>query len=365
MFILAFRNLTQEKVKLLISIVGVAFSVLLMMVLIGVYQGLSTKLGEYIQTVPADLWVTQAGSKNLFDSTSVLSSSIRSDIEATEGVSSVKTFNGRQIAITVNGEEKRAFVVGLGEDSGAVAPKIIEGTADIKPGEIVLDRSIKGVELGQTVTVAGEAFKVAGITEGGSVLIATYAFMNSNDTTRLFKLNGVVNYFTVHVDSGAKPAAVAKAIEAAIPGVSVKNGPDFANDTTSIVKEVFLPIISVLLLIGAAVGIAIIGLTIFTSTLEKAKEYGILKAIGIRDSQLYRIVLLQSILTSVFGFAAGAVLGAVLIKLATEYVPEFVASVRMEDMLVIFVATLAMGALAALIPARRITKIDPAEVFKA
>ena len=81
MLTLAFRNLFQEKVKLFISIMGVAFSVLLIMVLMGVYQGLNTKLGEYIQTVPADLWVAQKGSTNLFDSTSVLSATAQEDIE--------------------------------------------------------------------------------------------------------------------------------------------------------------------------------------------------------------------------------------------------------------------------------------------
>src|SRR3989344_9658317 len=99
MLTLAYRNLVQEKVKLFISVIGVAFSVLLIMVLLGVYQGLSSKLGEYIQTVPADLWVAQQGSKNLFDSTSVLSADSQSQIEAVSGIASVKQFNGRQIAI--------------------------------------------------------------------------------------------------------------------------------------------------------------------------------------------------------------------------------------------------------------------------
>lgn len=365
MLTLAYRNLVQEKLKLFISIIGVAFSVLLMMVLMGVYQGLSTKLGEYIKTVPADLWVAQTGSKNLFDSTSVLSASAKEDIGGVEGVATVKTFNGRQIAVTVEGKEKRAFVVGLGTESGAVAPKIIAGTADIKQGEIILDKSIKGVELGQQVTVAGETFKVAGITEGGNVLIVTYAFMHSEDAAKLFKLTDVVNYFTVTVDPGSDPGVVAKKIEMAVPGTIVQNGPDFISNTTSIVKEVFLPIISVLSLIGALVGVTVIGLTIFTSTLEKAKEYAVLKAIGIRNSQLYRIVLQQSLLTSVLGFLVGAVLGLVLMSLASEFVPEFVASVRPVDVGLIFIATLVMGSVAALIPAHRLTKIDPAEVFKA
>lgn len=364
MLTLALRNLFQEKIKLFISVMGVAFSVLLIMVLMGVYQGLNTKLGEYIQTVPADLWVAQEGSKNLFDSTSVLSATTQDQIEQVEGVNSVKVFNGRQITVDVNGADKRAFVVGLGGNSGAVSPKIVEGTADVKSGEIILDRSIKDAKLGQEVTVGGQTFKVAGITEGGNVLIVTYAFMFADDATKLFKQDGVVNYFIVDAAYDADIATVAREIQRAIPGTEAVSTSVFVSNTTSIVKEVFLPIIAVLSLIGLAVGITVIGLTIFTSTLEKAKEYGVMKAIGIRDSQLYIIVLQQSLLTSLLGFAVGAALGIGLTELAMKLVPEFVSSIRAADVLLLFGATIVMGAVAAVLPARRITKIDPAEVFK-
>lgn len=364
MLTLAFRNLFQEKIKLFISILGVALSVLLVMVLLGVYQGLSTKLGEYIQTIPADLWVAQEGSKNLFDSTSVLSASDKNKIEQVQGVSSVKAFNGRQITVNVDGVEKRAFVVGLGSNSGAVSPKIVEGKADIKSGEIILDRSLKDAKLGKDVTVGGQTFKVAGITEGGNVLIVTYAFMHSDDATKLFKQNGVVNYFIIDAAEGTDTTTLARNIEAAVPDTSAMDTAAFVNNTTSVVKEVFLPIIAVLSLIGMAVGITVIGLTIFTSTLEKSKEYGVLKAIGIRDSQLYKVVLQQSLITSVIGFLVGAALGVGLTELAMKLVPEFVSSIQFKDVVMLFIATIVMAAIAAFLPARRITKIDPAEVFK-
>lgn len=365
MFTLAYRNLVQEKLKLLISVTGVAFSVILVMFLVGVYQGLTTKLGEYIQTIPADLWVAQKGSKNIFDSTSILSASSQADIQEVSGVASIKQFNGRQIALEINGEEKRAFIVGLGSSSGAVSPKIVEGTADIKSGEMILDRSVKGVKLGQQVSVGGQPFTVAGITEGGNVLIVTYAFMSIDDATKLFKQTEAVNYFIIKTEDGTDTAKVAKDIEAAVPATTVMNSTDFVNNSTSVVKEVFLPIIAVLTLIGTAVGITVIGLTIFTSTIEKAKEYGVLKAMGINDRQLYVIVLQQALLTSTLGFIVGAGLGLGLTSLATRLVPEFVTSIQATDVGLIFAGTLVMGSVASLLPARRLNKIDPAEVFKA
>lgn len=63
MFRIAWRNLVQEKTRLAISVGGVAFSVTLIIVLAGLYQGWSNKIGEYIRTVPADVWVMQSGTE--------------------------------------------------------------------------------------------------------------------------------------------------------------------------------------------------------------------------------------------------------------------------------------------------------------
>lgn len=364
MFLIAYKNLIQEKVRLLVSITGVALSVLLILVLIGVYQGLSSKLGEYIATVPADLWVAQEGSQNLFDSTSILPATAQAQIEAVPGVNSVKTFNGRQTSIKLADKEKRAFVVGLGDKSGAPAPRVIDGTADIKPGEIILDRSIREASVGQNVTVGGKEFRVAGIIEGGNVLIVTYAFMTAADADALFRLSDTVNYFLVDT-AGVDPGTVANGIRQSVPNTLVQNGPDFVENTTSIVKEVFLPIIGVLSLIGMAVGVTVVGLTIFTSTLEKAKEYGVLKAIGLSRRKIYGIVLQQAVIVSVAGFLVGAALGFGLTALAMALVPEFMADLRPRDLLIVFLATILMGAVAAVLPARRLNKIDPAEAFKA
>ncbi|HEY1074888.1 MAG TPA: FtsX-like permease family protein [Patescibacteria group bacterium] len=364
MFLIASRNLLQEKTRLLISVIGVAFSVILIVFLVGVYQGLNIELGKYIATIPSDLWVAQEGSKNLYDSTSVLPAAAQPDIEAVEGVASVKPFQGRQAAVEVNGKEYRAFVVATGEGSPAQPPNIVEGTADMRSGEIILDRVVTGAKLGQEVTVGGKPFTVAGITEGGNVLIVSYAFVMAEDAVRLFRSSEVVNYFVVETEDGADTSAVAAAIESAVPDSKVRGVSEFVENSISVVKEVFLPIISILSLIGGIVGMTVIGLTIYTSVLEKRREYGVLKALGIRNGQLYKIVLQQSLLTSVLGYAVGGLMAFGLMSLATRLAPAFIAEVRPIDMGWLFVATLLMGGLAAFLPARRLTKIDPAEVFK-
>src|SRR3972149_4948632 len=61
MFFLARKNLLAEKIRLLISVGGVAFSVLLVVVGGGLYRGWGSRVTDYIERNDADLWGGQGG----------------------------------------------------------------------------------------------------------------------------------------------------------------------------------------------------------------------------------------------------------------------------------------------------------------
>jgi putative ABC transport system permease protein len=111
---------------------------------------------------------------------------------------------------------------------------------------------------------------------------------------------------------------VASRIEAD-PAVDAITKDRFVENNTNIVRDTFLPIILVLLLIGVAVGMTVIGLTIFTSTIEKAGEYGVLKAIGVSNRQLYTVVVEQAITAAVLGYLVGAALAMAVSAAAGNY----------------------------------------------
>ncbi len=106
-------------------------------------------------------------------------------------------------------------------------------------------------------------------------------------------------------------------------------------------------------------------LTIYTATVEKAREYGILKAVGFTNGYLYRVVFEQSLVTGLLGFLIGAGLTIVVGPLTQEVVPQFVVFVRWQDVVGVAGFTLIMVMLSAYVPTRRLAAIDPVEVFKA
>src|SRR5439155_1586374 len=79
------------------------------------------------------------------------------------------------------------------------------------------------------------------------------------------------------------------------------------------------------------VGLAVAGLTIYTATVEKSREYGILKAEGFTNPYLYRVVFEQSMITGALGFLLGAGVTLLLAPFAQDTVPQFVVLVRWAD----------------------------------
>ena len=120
-----------------------------------------------------------------------------------------------------------------------------------------------------------------------------------------------------------------------------------------------------ILILAFIVGLAVSGLTIYTATVEKAREYGILKAVGFTNGYLYRVVFEQSLVIGMLGFLIGAGLTVAVGPFIEDLVPQFVMFVRWQDILLVAGITLLMALLAAYVPVRLLAAIDPVAVFKA
>ncbi|MBI1952432.1 ABC transporter permease [Candidatus Saccharibacteria bacterium] len=367
MFLVAIRNLLQEKTRLFISIGGVAFSVTLIMILVGLYQGWNNKLGEYIRTAPVDIWVMQKGSEELFHTPSLLPITLANDLTKISGIESAKPFNARRLAVSANDQEFQLYVVGYNPVDGSGQPsRIVQGKSVPGPGEIIVDRSqSKKVKIGDTINAAGRELKVVGYSEGGDLVITSFAFTTPEELNKIQKLPDAVNEFWVKLSPSADSGKVIRDIETKLPNTTAVTRDQFVKSNTKIISDSFLPVILVLVIVSIAVGVAVIGLTIFTSTIEKSKEYGVLKAIGMKNSQLYSVVIQQALVAGVIGYIIGVGLASGLGATVGQYVPQFVYAIRLFDVAWIFGLTLLMAVLAAYIPIRRLAHIDPAEVFKA
>lgn len=366
MFTIAIRNLFQEKTRLFISVGGVAFSVLLMIVLQGLSIGFSNVLGQYFTTVPTDFWVARANTGNIMDP-SFVPLSVGPRLKSIAGVASAKPYGMQSLTTSFNGKDSQVYLIASDPANDIGVPlRVSEGIAVPAQGEIVIDRIIaksNKVKLGATLTFNSHRLKVVGFSEGTYLLAGSFAFISKQDATSIYALPGTTNYWLVRLSPGANAATV-KATINQIPGVTAHTKDHFVKINIDVVKSIVTPVFRALVVLGALIGTAVIGLTIFTSTIEKAKEYGILKAIGLKNRQLYMVVLEQALVAAVIGFIVGTALAYALNPLIATAVPQFVTQIRLFDVVWIFGLTMLMAVVASYIPMRRLNKIDPAEVFK-
>ncbi|MEW5910562.1 MAG: ABC transporter permease, partial [Thermodesulfobacteriota bacterium] len=146
--------------------------------------------------------------------------------------------------------------------------------------------------------------------------------------------------------------------------IEIKPVSEVVKDNQQVINEGFLPVLGVLLSISFLIGVMVIGLTIYSAVLEKRREYGILKAIGARTGQMILMVQVQSLAAALAGYGAGLGASFLAAEAAEWWVPQFITRIQLPDLILIGIAAILMGIVSSMIPLQKISRVDPAEVFR-
>lgn len=358
------KNLLADKVRLVVSIGGVTFAVILILVVRSLYQGYYRELGAFVDELPVDVWVTQTGSGGLLYSSTV-ADDLGSQLAGIDGVANVVAMDRQRVRIDVQG--KTADVIAMAFDLPQAAGPAL-GLDLPGPGEVTIDASTaqkSGIHVGDTVQLRGKPFIVSRITSGANLGLSGLAIVSWSDSGTLLGVPGYVSSWLVALNPGANEAAVISSIDDSGQDVQAFSRQEFASANRAQISSTFLPIITVLFIVSFLVGSAVVGITIYTAVTERMREFGVMKAIGASTRVLYRMVLQQSVIVCTVGFAVGVPSTYVINRIAKSIVPEFITLMRWQDCLLAFGIVLAMALFASVVPVRSIAKIDPAEVFRA
>jgi putative ABC transport system permease protein len=205
---------------------------------------------------------------------------------------------------------------------------------------------------------------VVHIHSGGNSIFQT-AFLNAADARALYGIDNLTSFFLVDLKPAADPALVARRLGRALPRTATYTSYQFAHNFADRVNAGFLAVVGVLVGIGLVVGGAVIALTTYTATVEKARDFGVLKAVGASGSFVYRIVIWQSLLVGLTGSLVGIGVSALAVDLIGRWVPEFVTDLRTLDVAGVFGVAMLMSIAASYVPVHRLNRIDPAMVFRA
>lgn len=379
MYWLALKMLFHEKVRLLITLVGIAISAVLALVEVAIYLGMMGNATAVIRHTPGDIWITSRNVQSFDFALPYPAQRINvvrslSQVEWAEKI----LLNYGFIKLANGGREQVQFI-GYNPDSGVGGPwNLAQGrAADVKGGRyMILDRTseqrlgrLEPGTLWELTFVREHAFKLVGLSEGiKSFTTVPLVFLSYNEMDRLFGEAGWTNQTSYIVAKLADPAAadaVARELRTRLKDNDVFTRNGFIRKT--IVYWTVQTGMGMAFFITAALAIliggTIVGQTIYASTLEHLREYGTLKAIGARNDEIDQAIFTQAGLSAVAGYAIGAalvVLGRGGIEAAG--VPLYLSPTLF---VVLFIVILGMCLTAAYFSVARVRRLDPVTVFKA
>lgn len=109
-------------------------------------------------------------------------------------------------------------------------------------------------------------------------------------------------------------------------------------------------------------GGAIVGQTIYANTMEHLREFGTLKALGAKNTDIYKVIFSQVGINAVIGFSAGSL----FILLAKGGIERVGVSLYLSPglFMVLFVVVLLTCLLSAYFSVKKVSALDPVTVFR-
>lgn len=369
---LAFRNLFHDRIRLVVTLVGILFSIVLVAVQLGLYLGARKMIIGMIENADAEIWITAYGAKS-FEESGTLEGRERHVALSVPGVASVEplvaAFNEWR---KPDGGNTLSVVVGTDMREGGLKPwGLVEGSAaDIfRPDAVAVDRTYLenlGVKsVGDTAQIDTQRVRIVALTEGiRSFTTAPYVFMPLARARSIMGLSGTqTTFLLVKLAPGADRPTVQKVIADRLPNVEVLTKETFRQ--RSLAHWLFETGAGIALIggavLGTLVGTVIVAQTLYSSTKDHLNEFATLRALGSSAGYIHRVILLQAALSAAFGYALGMSLAMWIIEASKNSALPIIMTPGLA--IGLLALTIFMCAISALAAIMKVTRIDPAMVF--
>ncbi len=396
MFALAWANLTHRRLRTALSALAVGLGIALMLISKGLASGSISEVSQRMQSVDADLVILPTGESAVFSNAAPFPAKYQqhlaemADEKGPLATAIIPVFFER---VVMGGQQQRLFGIDPAQmplflgtrkarvgkvfdravefarraDAGQLpplptTPNEAAENARLADGlEMVIDERlcrVGGYQVGDTIKTMGRDFRIVGVVETG---VAGRVFAPIQ-TLREIAIDGKQNssMFFVRLRSGLEQVAAADYFQREL-GNSVRV--ELKGDYGRLLSE---SLAQVNLYLNASSGLALVVcflfilLTMYTMVLERTREIGILKALGVTRLGLVRLSIYEALLISLLGTALGMLFAwggraglAVLMPLLTvELAPQ--------RLLIALAIGLCGGVASALYPGFRAARLQPA-----
>lgn len=362
MFELVIANLKVRPFRTLISVIGVALGVALIVLFTGLAQGMSNDLAKRAANWKAEIVFTRPGGMDTMSSNAAVNVAYADRLKQIAGVEATVPVI-RYFSPDSRGSWGIRMLEGVDfAPFGAMnGISLVAGRAAQASDEIIIDERQaveSNLKVGDTFELfGGKQYNIVGIFSPPSGARIKFSLAGLQEALQTDKCT----YILVKIRSGEDDAAVAQRIAAELPGNKISLTRDLVTDAQERIPglNTFLRI---LVALGAFVSTIFVLLSMYTTITERRKEIGILKSLGASKGFIISTIEGEAFMIGLLGVVLGGLASVIASQLISR---EFDLAFEFSPGWTITAVLIAIGGslFGAFYPAWRASAIDPVEVM--
>jgi len=348
-------NIVARPLRSFLSVIAIAIQVILVLLIVGLTSGVISEWGKRVEGVGADLLVQPPNSSIFFAfSSAVMQESLADKIAALPGVDEVAPTliltEPKNLIIVYGIDYKRfnALSRGFLFRSGRPFASAEEAIAD----DIIAQT--KHLKVGDQITLLNHAFTICGIVAHGKG--ARY-FIPLKTAQVIAGAEKRVSMF--YVRSKGDTEDTRAQILALDPLDRVRSMSEYVTLMSSSNLPQLRPFTRTMVGLGIVISFLVVLLNMHTMVMERTREIGILKALGLSRLGIMRLLLGETFILTIMGCALGIVLTFTFAAILKETNPSLMILITPQWVLSATLLALAGAAIGAMYPALRAASYDP------
>ena len=388
----AYRFLIEGKNQSLFIVIGIAVGVSVIIFIGAIITSLQSNLIE--QTLGNSAHITISESNDIFQDIKQFS---RFGLIENQQVKTVDFQDWRPVLNRLEDEsyftaispvlDGNGFLVKGGEDTSVllrgveleranaiyqISERIIKGSDLLEGNQIIIGKELAEdfkLNVGDMVLIAlpnniRERFNVQGIFDFENQSInSSWIFIDLKRAQKLLDKEDYISRIELQISDVFAADSISSELFSQLNGLVVENWKvQNAQLLNALSSQSFSNyIIQIFVLLAVTLGISsVLGI----SVIQRSRELGILKALGIKNNSARMIFIFQGAILGFVGALSGTALGVLLITAFTNFVSIFSIEIQLSQVIIIVIITTLACIVSAVIPANSSARLNPIEVIR-
>jgi putative ABC transport system permease protein len=371
---IAMAEIVRKPGRTALRTFSIAAAVAVTLLFEGFRLGVDRQMAAPARSLPAPLVAIEKGASHFVALPSRLPQATRAAIERSPGVAAAHPLVSVPVIFETAGRRTPLELVAY---DSAGAPALDEGEPISGSHQIVLDRRLArahGLRVGDSIRLLSRDFQVVGLSRNTDVFFSPLAHVTYDELIDTYLASDVpgamggaplLSFLLVDLQPGIDTEEARRTLRERVEGADFYTPAELAAHDVALGRQLFGPVMNLLVTIAWVVVILAVALTMYGAVIDRRRELGVMKAIGVGTARLAAALVAEALIVALvalpfsFLIARGAAAAVSAVHPLFQVVPWAPAVLVRGS-----VAALGAAVLGALVPLRPVARLEPDLVFR-